>query len=309
MAETERLRRTQKARVKMQIRSYREYDEAAVVDLWREVFPDARPWNHPETDIRRKLTVQPELFYVALLDGEPVGTAMAGYDGHRGWVYLVAVRPPYRRIGIGTALMRRVEEALDDEADTKRLQPPLIGMRCLLASSILGAPAGSNPVFRAYGRGVALRSLEVVEAYVEAARRPFPECFLEAERLGAKLEARIPWYDPVSREVAGSLPRFWLEEQRIVARLGGTRVALAALRYKAAHGRLPARLQDLVPDFIDSVPLDPFDGKPLRYRKADDGFVVYAVGENGADDGGQTELVKDKRLDVGFRVRWPRKAP
>ena len=112
MAETERLRRTQKARVKMQIRSYREYDEAAVVDLWREVFPDARPWNHPETDIRRKLTVQPELFYVALLDGEPVGTAMAGYDGHRGWVYLVAVRPPYRRIGIGTALMRRVEEAL-----------------------------------------------------------------------------------------------------------------------------------------------------------------------------------------------------
>ena len=96
----------------MQIRSYRESDEAAVVDLWREVFPDAPSWNDPEADIRRKLAVQPELFYVALLDDEPVGTAMAGYDGHRGWVHYVAVKPPHRRLGIGTALMRRVEEAL-----------------------------------------------------------------------------------------------------------------------------------------------------------------------------------------------------
>ena len=112
MAETEQWRRAPKARAGMQIRSYRESDEAAVADLWREVFPDAPSWNHPETDIRRKLAVQPELFYVALLDDELIGTALAGYDGHRGWVYYVAVKPPHRRLGIGTALMRHVEEAL-----------------------------------------------------------------------------------------------------------------------------------------------------------------------------------------------------
>jgi ribosomal protein S18 acetylase RimI-like enzyme len=41
-----------------------------------------------------------------------VGTVMAGYDGHRGWVYYVVVSPDHRRQGIGTALMERAEEGL-----------------------------------------------------------------------------------------------------------------------------------------------------------------------------------------------------
>lgn len=96
----------------MEIRPYEEVDEAAVAALWREVFPDAPAWNHPETDIRRKLAVQREAFLVAVVDGELVGTAMGGYDGHRGWVYYVVVSPNHRRQGIGAALMEGVEERL-----------------------------------------------------------------------------------------------------------------------------------------------------------------------------------------------------
>ncbi len=96
----------------IQVRPYVESDEAAVAALWREVFPGAPSWNHPETDIRRKLAVQREMFLVAALGSEVVGTAMAGYDGHRGWVYYVAVSPRHRRQGIGTALMRNVEQGL-----------------------------------------------------------------------------------------------------------------------------------------------------------------------------------------------------
>jgi ribosomal protein S18 acetylase RimI-like enzyme len=96
----------------IEIRSYLDSDEAAVVALWREVFPGSPTWNHPETDIQRKLAVQRELFLVAVLDSEIVGTAMGGYDGHRGWVYYVAVSPRHRRQGIGTALMAGVEEGL-----------------------------------------------------------------------------------------------------------------------------------------------------------------------------------------------------
>ncbi len=96
----------------IQIRAYSESDEAAVAELWREVFPGSPSWNHPETDIRRKLSVQRELFLVATLGSEIVGTAMAGYDGHRGWVYYLAVSPRHRRQGIGTALMRHVERRL-----------------------------------------------------------------------------------------------------------------------------------------------------------------------------------------------------
>jgi ribosomal protein S18 acetylase RimI-like enzyme len=96
----------------MEIRPYLESDEAAVAELWREVFPHAPSWNVPEADIERKLAVQRELFFVATVGSEVIGTAMAGYDGHRGWVYYVAVRARYRRQGIGTALMERVEEEL-----------------------------------------------------------------------------------------------------------------------------------------------------------------------------------------------------
>lgn len=96
----------------MGIRSYSEPDEARVAVLWREVFPGSPSWNQPETDIQRKLAIQRELFLVATIDSELVGTAMAGYDGHRGWVYYVAVSPKHRRQGIGTALMKAVEQRL-----------------------------------------------------------------------------------------------------------------------------------------------------------------------------------------------------
>lgn len=94
------------------IRPYDDGDEQDVVSLWREVFPDAPPWNDPSSDIRRKLFVQRELFIVARRDGELAGTAMGGYDGHRGWVYYVAVSPRHRRAGIGAKLMARIEDEL-----------------------------------------------------------------------------------------------------------------------------------------------------------------------------------------------------
>lgn len=96
----------------LEIRPYSESDEAAVAALWREVFPNAPAWNHPETTIQRKLAVQRELFLVATTDSRIVGTAMGGYDGHRGWVHYVAVSTRHRRHGVGAALMKAVEERL-----------------------------------------------------------------------------------------------------------------------------------------------------------------------------------------------------
>lgn len=96
----------------MEIRPYLDADEAGVIGLWREVFPNAPAWNDPRTDIRRKLAVQRDLFLVAVVEDRIVGSAMAGYDGHRGWIYYLAVKPEYRRLGIGTALMQAVERAL-----------------------------------------------------------------------------------------------------------------------------------------------------------------------------------------------------
>src|SRR6218665_83566 len=95
----------------MQIRTYRESDEGAVVALW-PTCGLTRPWNDPRKDIARKLTVQRELFLVGVKEGRIMATVMAGYEGHRGWINYLAVAPSHRAEGHASALMRHVEALL-----------------------------------------------------------------------------------------------------------------------------------------------------------------------------------------------------
>jgi ribosomal protein S18 acetylase RimI-like enzyme len=95
----------------MTIRAFTDADEEAVIALWQRAAL-TRPWNDPRKDIARKRRVQPELFLVAVAENVVVGTVMAGYDGHRGWVNYLAVEPSLRRRGIGRTLMAAAESAL-----------------------------------------------------------------------------------------------------------------------------------------------------------------------------------------------------
>ena len=96
----------------MLIRPFTEIDRPAVLALWSQTFDYSSPHNNPNDAIDRKLAVHPELFFIAEIDGQLVGTAMAGYDGHRGWLYSVATHPERRRKRIATALMQHAEAAL-----------------------------------------------------------------------------------------------------------------------------------------------------------------------------------------------------
>lgn len=95
----------------LQIRPYRAEDEAAVIALWRECGL-TRPWNDPSKDIARKLTVQPEWFLVGVVNETVIATAMAGYDGHRGWIYYLAVAPAHQRQGYGQQIVIAAENRL-----------------------------------------------------------------------------------------------------------------------------------------------------------------------------------------------------
>jgi len=95
----------------MHIRPFEAADENAVVALWQQCGL-TRPWNDSHKDIRRKLAVRPDLFLVAVADGAVVGTVMAGYEGHRGWINYLGVDPLCRRRGIGRALMDEAERLL-----------------------------------------------------------------------------------------------------------------------------------------------------------------------------------------------------
>lgn len=85
---------------------------AQVVALWNQVFAYTEPHNRPELAIDRKLAVADGLLLVAVADNLVIGTVMAGYDGHRGWIYSLAVLPSHRRQGIGTQLVAAAEQAL-----------------------------------------------------------------------------------------------------------------------------------------------------------------------------------------------------
>jgi hypothetical protein len=70
-----------------------------------------------------------------------------------------------------------------------------------------------------------------------------------------------------------------------------TVTAIALKRYQLKHGDYPPDLTALVPEFVPAAQLDPVDGQPLRYRRnADGSFLLYSVGENGVDDGGNPAL-------------------
>lgn len=93
------------------VRPFNPADRAVVIALWGRCGL-TRPWNSPERDIDRKLGVQADLFLVAEQDGVVVGSAMAGFDGHRGWVNYLAVEPERQGQGIGRRLMEQVEAGL-----------------------------------------------------------------------------------------------------------------------------------------------------------------------------------------------------
>ena len=89
-------------------RSFRKSDQKEVIQLWMECGLVV-PWNDPQRDIERKLGTQPELFLIGLINDEIITTVMTGYDGHRGWVYYLAVKPQYQQKEIGRQIMKEVE--------------------------------------------------------------------------------------------------------------------------------------------------------------------------------------------------------
>ncbi|MGL4928973.1 MAG: GNAT family acetyltransferase [Plesiomonas sp.] len=95
----------------MEIRVFKQNDFEEVLTLWDRC-DVLRPWNDPEIDIERKVHTGVDLFLVAEVAGEVIGTIMGGYDGHRGWVTYLAVHPDYRGRGIANALVNRVEKKL-----------------------------------------------------------------------------------------------------------------------------------------------------------------------------------------------------
>jgi len=98
-------------KMSFEIISYDPKYQEAIIDLWKKCNLIV-PQNDPIEDIQKKLDFQPDLFLSALLDGQLIGSVMAGYEGHRGWLNYLAVLPEYQKRGYGRRLVKRAVEEL-----------------------------------------------------------------------------------------------------------------------------------------------------------------------------------------------------
>jgi hypothetical protein len=132
-----------------------------------------------------------------------------------------------------------------------------------------------------YPRKLALRE----QIYLSAQKRE------DANRLWVILFDEETWHN-----------RF-MTDATIHAQLLLSECALGIERYRLAnHDQLPATLQDLVPAYLPAVPVDPFDGKPLRYNRLPKGYLIYSVGKDCVDNGGAEWNEQTKTGDITFTV-------
>jgi hypothetical protein len=158
--------------------------------------------------------------------------------------------------------------------------------------------------------GDAARLLDMLTERVDAAKEPFPQAFDQAAAAEKRLlqfvaddQGRLPWDRHLLVQML--LPA----TSRIVnvtsERTGMQCAALAAIaieRYRLSKGELPEKLDQLLPDFLPAVPLDPGDGQPLRYLVTEKGYAVYSVGPDKMDDGGLIGTGNNRGRDFGLRV-------
>lgn len=150
-----------------------------------------------------------------------------------------------------------------------------------------------------------LRLLDVHSRLIEASRQPFPDNLKSVQSIEEECEKQregslFQWFTFPFSEAFDR----WA---RCVAYERAAHVATAVERYRLVQGRWPDDLAELVPRFLDAEPQDPFDGKPMRYKHSPHGFVVYSVGENGWDNGGDDRMEDkySKPKDLVFVVERP----
>ncbi len=237
----------------------------------------------------------------------------------------LAIRSLERALAQGTAsdaALLEIQRLLEDESEQPLLLIATRAERAMIhqflkfvengghyrASFGMRSRTGSNDIDefqdRAKARGCHAAYLRYLNECVEIAKLP-PE--QQVERL-RHFDLRPPENVPQLLAALGGLN---VDLKKLAEnfhhRLAFVRCGVAAVaveRYRLANGRWPERLDDLVPDYLSKIPIDPFDGQPLRFRWLKDSVIIYTVGEDQQNDGGQRVRIKAGApdADVGFQL-------
>jgi hypothetical protein len=177
-----------------------------------------------------------------------------------------------------------------------------------------GGPTSPSWQERLYGfamrdrlRGEHPLLLRLMTEQVERAGLPFHEQIAPEGIFVAEVRALPRW--SLCRIMVPPLSKVAEASRRKHACVRAMAALLATERYRIERGTWPEALEQLVPDFLSAVPLDPADGEPLRYRRLPDGVVVYGLGQDGKDDGGNVHCENPTLpgCDLGYQLWDPGK--
>lgn len=160
-------------------------------------------------------------------------------------------------------------------------------------------------VVRIEDRSAREKEFNRMEKQLSEKKAPPPEALLASLGPNGSSKTASELYGELMAELQFGAVHYW---QGAVDRLEQTRrnhnVAFALALYEREHCRYPMKLDELVPKYQPDIPRDLFSGQPLQYRPMEKGFLLYSVGKNGIDDGGQASLL-DRPPGDDLAVRMP----
>ncbi len=131
------------------------------------------------------------------------------------------------------------------------------------------------------------RYLSLMSEMIQVSQLPTYEALPAMSALERRIQAERGWLPNMTDIVLPALARVEESVARDQANLRAAYAAVAVERYRLVYNRAPERLDDLVPSFLETVPVDPFDGHPLRFRLEENGYLVYSVGIDLRDNNGE----------------------
>jgi hypothetical protein len=145
--------------------------------------------------------------------------------------------------------------------------------------------------------------VETVARFIDAVSKPFPAALRECESIDDLVSAHFGESGhQISKIFLNTFSDLAVREARRLATLRVAQTAIAIERFRLAHDNaMPETLDELVPEFLPDVLTDPFDGRPLRYRLLNPGYVIYSISTDGQDDRGDLDNVMGKK-DDRFRM-------
>jgi hypothetical protein len=148
-----------------------------------------------------------------------------------------------------------------------------------------------------------VRFLTTAQSALDAAQKDFPQRAtlpnqIEVENHGNHLGLS----SSIRANGVVNMTRTIQRVNQAIARQRVTVAGIAAGRFRLKHGRYPGELKELVPEFLPAVPLDPYDGQPLRYSILPTGFSIHSIGEDFEDNGGVRNEKENQRKDILFTV-------